>query len=137
MALLLGQVLPPTFEDLQRPFAVGVVDKGGSHRVVSSGPLSPAVAASAAVPVVFRPVSIPGECPESQQRLLTTIQGRKSRAARAATIALYCFCIRKHACIAGALHGCGPKQLSHDYGYKWEWPAVHSCIRILRMLHMC
>lgn len=56
----LTEVLPPTFSDLERPFAVGVVNSNGRHRVVASGPLPTAVAASAAVPIIFRPVSIPG-----------------------------------------------------------------------------
>lgn len=56
----LAEVLPPTFEDLERPFAVGVVNSCGSHRVVASGALPSAVAASAALPLIFRPVAIPG-----------------------------------------------------------------------------
>lgn len=57
----LREVLPPTFEDLERPFAVGVVDASGRHQVVSSGALPEAVAASAAIPCIFRPVAIPGQ----------------------------------------------------------------------------
>lgn len=37
-----------------------MVDASGRHRVVSSGPLPEAVAASAAIPCIFRPVAIPG-----------------------------------------------------------------------------
>lgn len=53
-------MLPATFEELQRPFAVGVVDARGIHRVVARGPLPAAVAASAAIPLIFTPVRIPG-----------------------------------------------------------------------------
>jgi len=58
----LRKVLPGSFEDLELRFACSVVDKGGRHRVVDSGPLPEAVAASAAIPVLFHPVDIPG-CP--------------------------------------------------------------------------
>lgn len=55
---LLGALLPATFSDLQRPFAVGVRLPDGSHGLVSEGPLAPAVAASCAMPVVFAPVEL-------------------------------------------------------------------------------
>ena len=58
----LRKVLPGSFEDLELRFACCVVDKGGRHRVVDSGPLPEAVAASAAIPVLFHPMDIPG-CP--------------------------------------------------------------------------
>ena len=58
----LRKVLPGRFEDLELPFACAVVDRGGRHRVVDSGSLPEAVAASAAIPVLFHPVDIPG-CP--------------------------------------------------------------------------
>lgn len=57
----LREVLPPTFEDLQCEFAVGVVDANGRHCIIDSGPLPEAVAASAAIPVVFEHVYIPGQ----------------------------------------------------------------------------
>ncbi|MCB9781123.1 MAG: patatin-like phospholipase family protein [Alphaproteobacteria bacterium] len=56
----LAEVLPPTFEDLPRPFAVGVIDRQGRPHLLRSGPLAPAVAASCAMPYVFRPVEIEG-----------------------------------------------------------------------------
>lgn len=39
---------------------MGVVDANGRHQVISSGPLPEAVAASAAIPVVFENVHVPG-----------------------------------------------------------------------------
>ena len=57
----LRDLLPATFEELEMDFAVGVVDAStGRHVVVDSGPLPEAVAASAAIPCVFAPLSIPG-----------------------------------------------------------------------------
>ena len=56
----LRELLPATFEELPLRFACGVVDARGRYHVVSSGPLPEAVAASAAVPCLFRPVAIPG-----------------------------------------------------------------------------
>lgn len=57
----LRDLLPATFEELEMEFAVGVVDAStGRHVVVDSGPLPEAVAASAAIPCVFAPLSIPG-----------------------------------------------------------------------------
>ena len=56
----LREVLPPSFEDLERPLAVGVVDRHGNHRLIKSGRLPEAVAASACVPGIFAPVDIPG-----------------------------------------------------------------------------
>jgi len=54
------EVLPGTFEELDRPFACAVVDqRTGAHRVMDSGPLPEAVAASAAIPFLFSPVEIP------------------------------------------------------------------------------
>lgn len=52
--------LPPRIEDLPRPFAVGVMDRSGAHRLLTSGPLAPAIAASCAMPKVFSPVSVDG-----------------------------------------------------------------------------
>jgi predicted acylesterase/phospholipase RssA len=60
----LRQLLPPTFEELEREFAVGVVTRSGRHVLLDSGPLPEAVAASAAIPVIFAPVDVPGtSCP--------------------------------------------------------------------------
>lgn len=61
----LKSLLPPTFEGLHRDFAVGVVGLGQSpgekteHELIDRGSLAEAVVASAAVPVMFSPVSIP------------------------------------------------------------------------------
>lgn len=57
----LEKLLPPTFEDLEREFAVGVVDSKGQYRLINSGPLPEAVVASGAIPVLFAGVDIPGE----------------------------------------------------------------------------
>ena len=54
----LTQLLPPTFEDLGRPFGVGVMSPGGQHRLITSGPLPRAVAASMAIPTLFTPVEL-------------------------------------------------------------------------------
>ena len=56
-------VLPETFEELDHPLAVGVYasDKGSERRtpmLVTSGPLPEAVAASCAVPGMFRPLRL-------------------------------------------------------------------------------
>ena len=56
----LEQLLPPTFEELECPLAVGVVGPGG-HQLVRAGPLPQAVAASCAIPWVFCPVQVAGE----------------------------------------------------------------------------
>ena len=56
----LRQLLPATFEELPIPLAVGVVDKTGKHSLVRSGPLPEAVAASAAIPMIFAAVDVPG-----------------------------------------------------------------------------
>lgn len=58
----LSELLPPTFEDLQRDFAVGVVTAEGEHVLVDQGPLPAAVAASAAIPFIFSSVDVPGVC---------------------------------------------------------------------------
>mmetsp|Transcript_46090 Transcript_46090/g.96790 ORF Transcript_46090/g.96790 Transcript_46090/m.96790 type:complete len:314 (-) Transcript_46090:2340-3281(-) len=55
----LKTILPETFEELPTPLAVGVYDvKTREARLVSSGPLVPAVAASCAVPSIFAPVRL-------------------------------------------------------------------------------
>ncbi|GMH33314.1 hypothetical protein BSKO_01148 [Bryopsis sp. KO-2023] len=56
----LEELLPPTFEELDREFAVGVMDCEGCHRMINSGPLPEAVAASGAIPLLFAGVDIPG-----------------------------------------------------------------------------
>lgn len=58
----LRQLLPATFEELPVPLAVGVVDQSGKHILIRSGPLPEAVAASAAIPMIFSAVDIPGGC---------------------------------------------------------------------------
>lgn len=40
---------------------MGVVSKEGDYRLIDSGPLPEAVAASAAIPWIFNPVNIPGK----------------------------------------------------------------------------
>ncbi len=52
--------LPAKFEDLKRPFGVGVV-QAGNPRLLTSGDLPLAVAASCAIPYVFSPVLIEGD----------------------------------------------------------------------------
>ncbi|GAB4823486.1 hypothetical protein N2152v2_010532 [Parachlorella kessleri] len=54
-------LLPPRFDDLPRPLGVGVAGAAtGQHVLVDSGVLPEAVAASAAIPLIFSPVQIPG-----------------------------------------------------------------------------
>ncbi|MFT4627330.1 MAG: putative acylesterase/phospholipase RssA [Myxococcota bacterium] len=55
----LRTLLPPTFADLERPLAVGVLGPQG-HALLTDGPLPEAVAASCAIPWVFRPVRVGG-----------------------------------------------------------------------------
>lgn len=50
--------LPATFEQLPRPFGVGVATAGRGHLLLTSGPLPEAVAASCAVPWLFCPVQV-------------------------------------------------------------------------------
>ena len=57
---LLRDVLPPTFEGLDRPFGVGVRASDGRHCLLTSGSLPEAVAASCAVPYLFAPVIVDG-----------------------------------------------------------------------------
>lgn len=57
----LAELLPPTFDGLQRDFAVGVVTADGEHVLVDQGPLPEAVAASAAIPIIFSSVDVPGK----------------------------------------------------------------------------
>ena len=58
----LQELLPPSFEDLKIKFGCGVVRTkafGIRHEIKDSGSLAHAVAASAAVPVMFCPIQIP------------------------------------------------------------------------------
>lgn len=57
----LRELLPPTFDGLQRDFAVGVVTAEGEHVLIDEGPLPEAVAASAAIPFIFSGVDVPGK----------------------------------------------------------------------------
>jgi hypothetical protein len=54
------ELLPATFEELKTDFAVGVFTREGEYKVVDSGPLPEAVVASAAIPIVFEHVEVPG-----------------------------------------------------------------------------
>ncbi|WP_075216984.1 patatin-like phospholipase family protein [Mongoliimonas terrestris] len=59
--LFLPADLPATFEDLVIPFTVMAADFYGCQEVaLSSGPLRKAIAASIAIPILFRPVEIDG-----------------------------------------------------------------------------
>lgn len=51
--------LPATFDELERPFGVGVVD-AGRPRLVTRGDLPAAVAASCAIPYLFTPIIFDG-----------------------------------------------------------------------------
>ena len=55
----ISRVLPATFEELGKPLGVGVYDRAtGEPRLVTSGDLPRAVAASCAVPRLFAPVRL-------------------------------------------------------------------------------
>lgn len=69
----LRQLLPATFEELPVPLAVGVVDQTGKHTLIRSGPLPEAVAASAAIPMMFAAVDIPGRFSVSLQKMLNAM----------------------------------------------------------------
>lgn len=56
----LREHLPATIEELPRPFAAGVAHDG-TYRLLTSGPLPEAVAASCAIPWVFQPVQVGAE----------------------------------------------------------------------------
>lgn len=61
MRAFLPPALPETFEELKLPLLVTATDFfHGTLTVLDSGPLFPAIAASAAIPVVFRPEIIDG-----------------------------------------------------------------------------
>lgn len=49
----LRELLPPTIEDLGRPFAAGVMGPDGKAALLREGPLPEAVAASCAIPYLF------------------------------------------------------------------------------------
>jgi predicted acylesterase/phospholipase RssA len=57
---LLRDNLPSTFSELPLPLAVGVCDPKGNYRLLDTGSLPEAVAASCAIPVAFEPVEIDG-----------------------------------------------------------------------------
>jgi NTE family protein len=57
----LARRLPPTFEDLSRPLAVGVVNARGRHELIRSGSLPDVVVASCAVPGLIAPVKVGAE----------------------------------------------------------------------------
>jgi NTE family protein len=61
LVAFLRPLLPPRIEDLSCPFAVGVMDAAGRHRLLVEGPLPEAIAASSAVPRLFSPVKIGSE----------------------------------------------------------------------------
>lgn len=55
-------------------FAVGVVSADGRYRLIDSGPLPEAVAASAAIPYIFEPLQIPGQpTPEASAFVMSPI----------------------------------------------------------------
>ena len=64
MRVVLGRLrgwLPPRFEDLDRPFGVGVLRTDGQGELLTSGSLPEAVAASGAVPHLFAKVEVDGQ----------------------------------------------------------------------------
>lgn len=77
------ELLPATFEELDRDFAVGVYTRDGTYRVVDSGPLPEAVVASAAIPVVFEHVNVPGigSCMDGGRHDRVGLRGWAARAA--------------------------------------------------------
>lgn len=56
----LARLVPERIEQLARPFAVGLMRADGGHHLLTSGPLVPALLASAAVPRLIRPVPVDG-----------------------------------------------------------------------------
>lgn len=56
----LAELLPARIEDLPCPFAVGVCDESGEHRLLTEGALPAAVMASCAMPVIFQPIAVDG-----------------------------------------------------------------------------
>ena len=55
---LLEGLVPSTFEGLEMPFGVGVMNERGEAELVTSGPLAQAVVASMAIPRLFSPVRV-------------------------------------------------------------------------------
>jgi predicted acylesterase/phospholipase RssA len=60
LSRILQTLLPRTFEELPKPFAVGVRDESGQHRLLFEGDLLSAVMASIAIPYVFPQVARDG-----------------------------------------------------------------------------
>ena len=61
VSLLLPDDVPKTFEELEIPFKVVVTDyEQMVERVITSGPLVPAIAASIAIPGIFQPAKLDG-----------------------------------------------------------------------------
>ncbi|MBK5950681.1 patatin-like phospholipase family protein [Rhodobium orientis] len=59
--MFLPDTIAPTFEELQTPLTIVAADfYGWCEADISSGPLLPAVAASIAIPVIFKPVVLDG-----------------------------------------------------------------------------
>jgi len=56
----LAEHLPQNIEDLPIPFAVGVMTPEQEAKLLISGPLVPAIAASCSIPYAFQPVNIDG-----------------------------------------------------------------------------
>jgi NTE family protein len=61
VAHLRSMGVPDRFDQLPRPFAVGVVDRARKHHLLTSGDLPEAVVASAAIPWLFAPRCIDGQ----------------------------------------------------------------------------
>lgn len=60
VAQILARNLPRRFEDMPKPFAVGVCDREGRHHLIREGELVPALLASMAIPRIFPAVDIAG-----------------------------------------------------------------------------
>jgi predicted acylesterase/phospholipase RssA len=56
----LSDHLPDNIEDLPIPFGVGVMTSKTQSKVLTKGPLVPAIAASCSIPYVFKPIVIEG-----------------------------------------------------------------------------
>lgn len=52
--------LPARFEDLERPFGVGVIDRAHQPHLLTQGALPEAVTASCAIPRLFEPIPLHG-----------------------------------------------------------------------------
>ena len=57
----LKDILPERIEDLNIPFAAGVVNQSKQFMILNTGPLAPAVCASMAIPGIFHGVDVPGK----------------------------------------------------------------------------